>query len=84
MNPFSSMLYDSTVFVSTKIFPIFERSATFSSCCYDLALNPRTGIDQLLLSRIPSFLRRNLFLDLGDLFHERRLVGEARHKSTSI
>jgi hypothetical protein len=78
------MLYDSTVFVSTKIFPTFEWSATFAPCLYDLAVDPRTGIDQLLLSRIPSFLRRNLFLDLGDLFHEGILAGEDRHKSSSI
>jgi hypothetical protein len=67
--------------VSTKIFPVSQSTERAPKSLYEFVFDPRTRVDELLLSRIPSLLRSNLIFHLRDLFHEQKsavggLVGE--------
>ena len=72
MKPFSSILYDATVFASCRILPDrHQSSSVWEVTKHDrTAVEPhaRTGIDVLLLAYFPSFFFEDLFLDLSDLF----------------
>ena len=74
MKPFSSILYDSTVFASCKILPIqgvhdqHNRKSTLTkSKKFCLPLSMHTRIDELLQASLPSFLARYLLFHLPNL-----------------
>jgi hypothetical protein len=62
MKPFSSMLYDSTVFASCKILPIAS-----SACHTAICLSELTGVDQLLLGHLPALVFLDLRLERANL-----------------
>lgn len=83
MNPFSSMLYVSTVLSSWRIFPIEWHEVSYwtsPACAHILFWGggskkrrgermhfQRTRIDELQLRHLPSFFLGDLLLDLSDL-----------------
>lgn len=64
MKPFSSMLYDSTVFASCRILPKpgVSRRVEMGGLWHG-----RTGVDELLLGNFPAFLLLDLRLQLANL-----------------
>ena len=64
MKPFSSILYDSTVLESWRILPSCTGSLVPSVTPVS---RTHTRVDELLLTSLPTFLIRYLFLDLANL-----------------
>jgi hypothetical protein len=63
MKPFSSMLYDSTVFASCRILPVPPHQPV----SHGEASTARTRVDQLLLGHLPALLRLDLRLQFANL-----------------
>jgi hypothetical protein len=74
MKPFSSMLYDSTVFASCKILPVASSACHTATCPSEL-----TGVDQLLLGHLPALVFLDLRLERANLLALlARCCGDAR------
>jgi len=80
MKPFSSMLYDSTVFASCRILPISPHQPV----SHGESATARTRVDQLLLGHLPALLRLNLRLELANLSAQlaaaRRSMGSSAYR----
>lgn len=71
MKPFSSILYDSTVFASCRILPSIDRAISAmkikSHPHRPITLHKHTGVNMFLLADFPPLFFRDLFFDLPDL-----------------